>query len=391
MVNVAFFPPTSRAWMGGANYYKNLFFAISEHGSKCGIRAVSFVGKNTSRDLIDECYVRSKVVRSSLFDRRSFLWFCSKVFSRVLGYDPLLHILMLRYGVRVVSHATPLLPKSFFKIGWIPDFQHAHLPGFFSPNEIASRDRLFNTIAANSDLVFLSSNDAFDHYKRFFPPELHYKARVLRFVSQVDVRYFEFDGLVLASLVEKYGVKEKFIYIPNQFWKHKNHIAVLRAAKILRDKGVNFCFVFTGHKHDYRAPGLYGSLDEYVLNNGLSDNVFFLGSVPYYDVMALLRFSVAVVNPSLFEGWSSTVEECKSAGKRMILSDIPVHREQCPNALFFDSDSPEQLARLIESIPLCDTGVCMDSIVLDNKIRTEEYFYAFCSSINSLVKDQEKI
>lgn len=52
------------------------------------------------------------------------------------------------------------------------------------------------------------------------------------------------------------------------------------------------------------------------------------GGVAYADVYALMRFSVRVINPSLFEGWSSAVEECKSVGKRLVLSGIPVHREQ---------------------------------------------------------------
>ncbi|MGG2397481.1 glycosyltransferase [Pseudomonas sp. SH1-B] len=387
MINVAFFPPMNRAWMGGVNYYKNLFFAISVHGFKEDICAISFVGKNTPRELIEESYLNSKVVRSSLFDRWSFLWFCSRVFIRVFGYDPLLHALMLKYRVQVVSHATPALPKSFSKVGWIPDFQHVYLPEFFSSDEIESRNKEFCSVAVKSDFVFLSSNDAVGHYKKFFPSELHHKARVLRFVSQVDHRYFEFDNDVLAVLLGRYGIRERFIYIPNQIWKHKNHMAVLEAAKVLLDKGMGFSFVFTGHKYDYRDPGLYESLEEYVLSNGLSDNVIFLGSIPYVDVMALLRFSIAVVNPSLFEGWSSTVEECKSAGKRMILSDIPVHREQFPEAVFFNPHSSMELAEAIESISMVDPDVCSDSIVLKNKRRTEEYFYAFCATIKSLIKD----
>jgi glycosyltransferase involved in cell wall biosynthesis len=41
-----------------------------------------------------------------------------------------------------------------------------------------------------------------------------------------------------------------------------------------------------------------------------------------------MRASTALINPSLFEGWSTTVEEAKSTGTPMILSDLGVHREQ---------------------------------------------------------------
>lgn len=64
-----------------------------------------------------------------------------------------------------------------------------------------------------------------------------------------------------------------------------------------------------------------------------------LGVVTYEEVFSLIKFSKAVINPSLFEGWSSTVEECKSVGKNMILSDLSVHKEQYPTETFFDKSS----------------------------------------------------
>jgi glycosyltransferase involved in cell wall biosynthesis len=52
-----------------------------------------------------------------------------------------------------------------------------------------------------------------------------------------------------------------------------------------------------------------------------------------------------VLQPSLFEGWSTSVEEVKSLGKSIIVSDIPVHREQDPSfALYFDPQNPAELA-----------------------------------------------
>jgi hypothetical protein len=61
-----------------------------------------------------------------------------------------------------------------------------------------------------------------------------------------------------------------------------------------------------------------------------------------------MKYSVAVINPSLFEGWSSTVEECKGVGKPMILSDLGVHKEQYPEAIYFERSSSEMLADVME-------------------------------------------
>ena len=58
-----------------------------------------------------------------------------------------------------------------------------------------------------------------------------------------------------------------------------------------------------------------------------------------------MRGAAAVVQPSLFEGWSTVVEDARALGKRVFLSDIPVHREQRPaGAVYFDPHRPEVLA-----------------------------------------------
>ena len=87
----------------------------------------------------------------------------------------------------------------------------------------------------------------------------------------------------------------------------------------------------TGNANDYRQPDLIKSLSAYVEQNNLGENFRMLGLVPRSDVIALMRYSISLINPSFFEGWSTTVEEAKSMGKRIILSDIEVHREQNPS------------------------------------------------------------
>ena len=70
-----------------------------------------------------------------------------------------------------------------------------------------------------------------------------------------------------------------------------------------------------------------------------------LGSIPDHDLLGLMRNSVAILNPSLFEGWSTSVEEAKSLGKTVLLSDIAVHREQAPDlGVYFHPQDAEDLA-----------------------------------------------
>ncbi len=73
-----------------------------------------------------------------------------------------------------------------------------------------------------------------------------------------------------------------------------------------------------------------------------------LGLIPKEDQLQLLRLCSVVVQPSLFEGWSTVVEEAVALGKRLVLSDLPVHREQSPPfAEYFEPTSVDSLIRCL--------------------------------------------
>jgi len=100
---------------------------------------------------------------------------------------------------------------------------------------------------------------------------------------------------------------------------------------------------------DYRNKNHVKELQEYIRIYHLENNIRLLGLIEYSDVFTLMRYSIAVINPSLFEGWSSTVEEAKSIGKGMVLSNINVHREQNPPASeYFDPDNAGELAGILK-------------------------------------------
>jgi glycosyltransferase involved in cell wall biosynthesis len=66
--------------------------------------------------------------------------------------------------------------------------------------------------------------------------------------------------------------------------------------------------------------------------------------------MPLARAAIALINPSLFEGWSTTVEEAKSLGVPMLLSGIALHREQAgTRAQYFDPHSEFEAAECLSN------------------------------------------
>jgi len=226
-------------------------------------------------------------------------------------------------------------------IGWIPDFQHVHLPDMATPAYVENTAKYHGRLIHQSNVIVVNSNDVLKDLERFAPTALK-KTRVVPFVADVPSNVYDANP---TSVCGKYSIPKRFLYLPNQFWKHKNHSIVIRALGILSRRSTDVTVVCTGTTFDYRNPGYLNSLLTEVAMQGAHDRFRILGLVPREDVFSLMRQSVAVVQPSLFEGWSTSVEECKSLGKRMILSDIPVHREQNPpGSIFFDPNSPEELA-----------------------------------------------
>ena len=73
-----------------------------------------------------------------------------------------------------------------------------------------------------------------------------------------------------------------------------------------------------------------------------------LGKVSFGELVDLLRCSAVLIQPSRFEGWSTSVQDAKALGRPLICSDLPVHREQAPGALgFFGCDDPAALASVL--------------------------------------------
>ncbi len=379
MIRIGFIGAVSKEWMGELNYYKNLLYAISTLEDS-DIKVVVFVGTKTDSNIKNMFKKYAEVVEHPMLDRKSLQWILWKSIHKLSKSHFLLDMLFKRYSIDVLSHSGLVGLKSCKTVNWIADFQHIHLPHMFSKDEIEDRNKVFFNLIKCSDAVILSSYDALKDLKEFFPLK-NEKVHVLQFVSQPDQRYYASDQED-EKIYIKYNLNKDFYYIPNQFWKHKNHMLVFEAIKILKDKGIDVNVVCTGYMQDYRNKKYIESIYQYIENNELKDNVKFLGLIDYEDVFTLMRLSKAVINPSLFEGWSSTVEECKSVGKNMILSDLDVHQEQNPTSTFFKRDNVNSLVDVLYGYEAPSIKV---NVIDELELRTKKFAEIYMSIIEEIV------
>lgn len=339
------FPFFSRVrWTGGYNYLLNLFRVITTY-EEGRVVPVVFVG-----DDVDETELQPfvaggiEVVRSELFreDRRAGRLLLALLTGRDPGVEELFRVRRIDMVFEVATYygARFKLPA----LAWMPDFQHRHLPEMFGRLAWLKRELGFRAQVHGGRVVMLSSEEARQDCERFYP-----KSRGRTCVVPFAVRI---DHQLLAQEPEsvrlRYGLPAGFFLLPNQFWKHKNHRLVIEALALI--PGRNIVVAATGNPSDPRHQGLDGQLRQLVDRNGLGHAFRFLGMVPYADVIGLMRSARAIINPSLFEGWSSTVEEARALGVPLLLSELPVHREQMgANASYFPADSPNLCARALQT------------------------------------------
>lgn len=263
---------------------------------------------------------------------------------------------------------------------WIPDFQHIHLSEFFSSEELESRSRAFSKIASKARLIVLSSRQTQEDFHRLYS-DSQAALRVLSFHAQPDSKVFGQDPV---QVQKKYHLPDRFLICCNQFWKHKNHLLLLEAVRGLIQKGCDLQLVCTGSTTDYRQPDYFPQIRNFISESGLSEYVTILGTVPRQDQLCLLRRAEVLIQPSLFEGWSTVVEDGRALGKTMILSDLPVHLEQSPaHAVYFRRNDPDHLASVIEGLlPELMPGpdlVREQSAREESRQLTEHFARTFCS------------
>lgn len=362
------------AWMGGTLYLRNL--------ATCLLRMpeaerphVQLLG---AADTVARFWMEAGASPPAAVAARGRLGRLLRLLGRGSTVPSAIDVVYPGFGSTVAGSVT---------MRWIPDFQHRHLPELFSTEEREARDRSIGAIAAHPGVVVLSSATAADDFRRFYPGHLA-TPRVWHFCSLLDSR-----GPV-PPLPEVAGSRfpEKFLYLPNQFWVHKNHITVFKAlARLRADRGLRVPLVCTGAQSDRRNAEHFAGLAAFIARNGLAEQIHMLGLIDRREQVGILRRAAAVVQPSRFEGWSTVVEDVRATGRPIFLSDLAVHREQAPGACsYFPPESDTALADAIaRQWPTLEAGpdpVAEAAARRDGELRVLDSARAFCDIADTALR-----
>jgi glycosyltransferase involved in cell wall biosynthesis len=372
-------------WAGGYNYQSNLFTALSRY-RQGEILPIVFAGeRDDAADLKALGRIPGvEIVQSAAFDKRR----TGLATALALGLDYAAVAEFRKRKVDVVFESARFfgwrLP--YPSVAWLPDFQHQRLPHLFSRIERLRRELGFRAQIASNRTIMVSSESALRDCQMLYPATSR-RTFVVRFATQPSPELLIADP---PDVIEHYGLPSRYFYLPNQFWRHKNHQVVIDALAILAERRDHVVVVASGGKQDRREPGYFDKIISQVVERGLEEKFRYLGMVPLPHVFALLRGATALINPSCFEGWSTTVEEAKSFGVPMILSDINVHREQTGGeASYFGVNDPLSLADHLATASRNHEAVVIKNLLPDVSGRVALFTSDFVGTIQGAIQSYQ--
>ncbi len=339
-INLGIIFPNINDWDGGLNYFKTLITALALIKDKNFNYKIFSSSQN--KNFLENIIPKKNIIYVKCLKKYSLSFFLRQGLQLIYKNDIFLEKILINNRINIVSHYKPL--KTIKSICWIPDLQHKILKKNFSKKEILYRDNLFGKYLSSGSKVLVSSETT--------------KKKLIKLYKYIDINNLEvlnFVPLIQISKIKKflfikkkYNLPFNYYFCPNQFWTHKNHEIIIDAINYIRKEKINFKIIFSGSKSDYRDNKHFLFLMNKIKSKKLSNFFIFLDKIIYEDVISIMYHSNGLINPSKFEGWSTSVEEGKLLKKRILLSKIDTHLEQKPKfANYFKINDFKKLAQYL--------------------------------------------
>lgn len=268
-------------------------------------------------------------------------------------------------------------------VSYVYDFQHKYLSHFFSEEEINKRNERFEKIISGSRNILVNSYDVKNDINKYYPAN-NAKIYVLPFIPICDENWITYQE-------EKEC--QKYFIVCNQFWKHKDHMTLFAAFEKLYQSGIaNIKLICTGKMEDTRDTEYIHKLKANINSYMSKDNILFLGYIEKNKQIALLKNSIALVQPTLFEGGpgGGSVYNALALGVPCILSDIPINQEIDNNkydVMYFAAGNADDLAeKMYRQIQRKKKEIDL-SALRDNNCR--EYSEFLYSMLDMVINDFE--
>lgn len=219
-----------------------------------------------------------------------------------------------------------------------PEFPEVRTFGEFERREI-----LFRLASTKAVAVIVNASELIDDLCRRYAMERD-RAICIPFSPSTYVSRSTPDAAADAAVLAKYRLEPGYLFYPAQFWPHKNHITLLAALALLRERGITERLVLCGSNRSGRDK-----IDLAIRTYGLSDQISIIGFVESAELGALYRGASALVMPTYFGPTNLPPLEAWAVGTPVIYPEA-FKAQAGDAAILFDHDDPHSLADAIVSL-----------------------------------------
>jgi glycosyltransferase involved in cell wall biosynthesis len=256
-------------------------------------------------------------------------------------------------GVELVFYPQP---QSFsFEVGIpyvmaIHDLQHRLQPEFpeVSANgEWQWREYLFRNGARYANLLLADSEVGKEDILHFYGPYgvTAERIKVLPFLPACYLG-LNVPECERQRVRKNYKLPDRFLFYPAQFWPHKNHLRVIEALGLLKDRyDMKIPVMFCGSRSGAIRERNFNDIMSLASKLRLQEDIRYLGYVPDEDMSGVYSEAVALAMPTFFGPTNIPILEAWALGCPVLTSDIRGIREQVGDAaLLVDPRSVDAIA-----------------------------------------------
>lgn len=317
------------------------FYIISHNQASCCSSDNNLLFVSLPRKATKVCFIK--------------LFYLFKALIRKIGYpDRLFYIenvynaILEKNNIEILWCLTQhSLSMDFPYIVTLLDLEHLTHPYFpeVSRNNVWNeREKKFHESLRRAVYIITGTNAGKDQIHSYYQVDKQ-KIKVLPYpVPDLSSELID-EGIV--TTLNQYAIPKDFLFYPAQFWPHKNHIGLLYALSILKEKHkLIIPVVFVGSD-----KGNLNYIKTTIKDLNLLSQVYILGFVPLDVLTSLYKKALALVFPTFFGPDNLPPLEAFKLGCPVLASKVAGANEQLGEAaLLFDPNNPLEIATAIKSI-----------------------------------------
>ena len=239
---------------------------------------------------------------------------------------------------------SPVVDYPYITTVW--DLQHRlqpYFPEVSISGEWDNREKSYLKMLRQAAFIITGTEVGKAEIEKFY----HIPAERIKVIPFFTPQFTSISKLTDQDIIKKYNLPSQYLFYPAQFWPHKNHIGLLLAIKLLKEKyDIEFPLVFVGSD-----KGNESYVREMVQKLNLSQQVYFLGFVPQEDMVNLYGHAFALTFMTFFGPDNLPPLEAMALGCPVIASNVSGAKEQLGDAaLLVDPKKPEEIAEAIKSL-----------------------------------------